>query len=105
MSEDPNQLEIPPSFVALYVAPGSTRPSIGRSEMTERYERCEDMAQLLTDIAPELQFKHKLSESEVSARVTRGLLEGEAAFPEPEAQWVGTRMCELLDWPLPDQAQ
>jgi hypothetical protein len=47
MSDD-NQIVIPPSFIALFVEPGRTRPSATKEVIYERYDFCEDMASMLT---------------------------------------------------------
>ena len=53
MSDD-NQIEIPPSFMALYLDPGRHKPNAPRDVITGRYELCDDLATMLTetDLAP-----------------------------------------------------
>ena len=46
MSDD-NQIIVPPSFIALYIEPGRSRPSAGRDEIAARHDFCEDLACLL----------------------------------------------------------
>ena len=53
---DEFQIDIPPSFVALYVPVGKIKPTLGQRDMAERYELCEDLANLLTEKAAHLQF-------------------------------------------------
>ena len=53
---DEFQIHIPPSFMALYVPPGKTKPTLGQRDMAERYELCEDLANLLTEKAANMQF-------------------------------------------------
>lgn len=42
---DEYQIEIPQSFMALFVDPGRQKPNASRSVVADRYELCEDMAQ------------------------------------------------------------
>ena len=98
--DDSAQFFIPESFQALFGLPGRRR-SASREHILERYEFCEDLAQLLTETCKTLQFRDGLSEDVVLERVQRGLLApGEAAqVNAEEAQWVVRRIAELLDWP------
>ena len=100
MSDD-YQIEIPPSFIALFLDPGKTKPNASREHIAARYELCEDLANLLTQTAADMQFKLGIAESDALQRVHLGLV-GEAAVVEAnEAQWVVCRLAELLNWPLP----
>ena len=49
---DESQIVVPPSFVRVYVPEGRTGPSEPREVILERYELCEDLAQMLMDIRP-----------------------------------------------------
>ena len=96
MSDD-YQIEIPASFIALYLPPGRLKPTLPRAELTARYELCEDMAQMLTDTARTMEFSLGITEADVLQRVGQGL-RGEGAVVSPdEATWVVTRLAELLD--------
>lgn len=97
MSVD-NQIEPPQSFMAMYAAPGRSRPNAPQELVLARYEQCEDMACMLTEHAQTLAFKEKFSESEVLARCHRGLRDDAADFNEKEAEWVICRLAELLGW-------
>jgi len=44
LMHDHHQLEIPDSFMALYLVGGPTKPSATREQITTRYELCEDLA-------------------------------------------------------------
>ncbi len=44
---DENQLIVPPSFIALFIDPGRSRPNAPREFIAARYDLCEDMANLL----------------------------------------------------------
>ena len=98
--DDSAQFFIPESFQALFGLPGRRR-SASREHILERYEFCEDLAQLLTETCKTLQFRDGLSEDLVLERVQQGLLApGEAApVGADEAQWVLRRTAELLEWP------
>jgi hypothetical protein len=97
MSED-NQIDIPASFIAIFVAPGRQKPSEPRHVVADRYELCEDMATMLTETAKNMQFSLGISEHEVLVRIQRGLTGDDAVVSVPEAQWVMQRLAELVDW-------
>ena len=99
------QLHMPPSFMALFVPPGKTKPSIGLREMAARYELCEDMAQLLTEQAANQQFQLGITEDLALERCLQGLLATPEVLGENEARWVVCRLAELLHWPLPEWAE
>ena len=101
MSED-SQIVIPASFLALFVPPGRTRVSAAREEIAQRYELCEDLAQMLTEPAADKHWDLGVDEAEVLRRIGQGLLETTAVPLTPtELQWVLCRLAELLGWPLP----
>ena len=99
MSEG-NQTYLPESFTALYVPPGKVKPSIGLREMAERYELCEDLANLLTEKAANMQFTLGITEDLVLQQCELGLLAEPAVLSPTEARWVVCRLAELLNWPL-----
>lgn len=99
--DEGNQILIPPSFSALYLPPGKHKPTLGPREMAERYELCEDMAQLLTEQAANQQFQLGITEALTLERCLQGLLATPDVLQEPEARWVVCRLAELLNWPLP----
>ncbi len=109
MSDD-SQISLPPSFIALFLPPGGAargaKPQASRQHMAERYELCEDLAQMLTDTASTKLFELGIRESDVLARIEAGLLAGAGAAPAlvdaAEARWIVTRLAELLGWPLPN---
>jgi len=99
---DDNQFIVPPSFIALFVPPGRTRPTAARDEIAQRYEFCEDLATMLTEHASTRLWELGVTEADVLQRIHLGLLSGEAPVNEAEARWVVTRLAELLEWtPLP----
>jgi len=99
MSED-NQIDMPESFTALYVLPGKIKPRIGQHEMVERYELCEDLANLLTEKAANMQFTLGITEELVLQQCELGLLAEPAVVSPAEARWVVCRLAELLNWPM-----
>lgn len=102
---DEYQIEIPPSFMALYLRPGRLKPTAPRAVVAERYEFCEDLATMLTDHAKTMLFDLGITEEDVLERCHRGLVvEGSSTAPA-EAQWVVQRLAELLGWPCPPWAE
>lgn len=95
---DEYQIEVPASFMALYVLPGRQKPSLPRDELSARYELCEDMAQLLTETARNMEFSLGLAESDVLTRCLQGLRVAPAVVSETESVWVVRRLAELLGW-------
>jgi hypothetical protein len=100
MSDD-SQFIVPPSFIALFIDPGRHRPREPRSHIAERYELCEDLAQMLTDTARDKLWQLGITEADVLARMHAGLLGGELGLAAAEAGWVVQRLAELLEWPMP----
>ena len=100
MSDD-NQFIVAPSFIALFVLPGRSKPSASRDEMSARYEYCEDLATLLTEHASTTLWELGITEEDVLSRMHTGLLAGDATVSPPEALWVVCRLAELLGWRMP----
>ena len=100
--DDPNQIEVPPSFVALFTTPGGHRLTEPMSHVRQRYELCEDMAQMLTEQAGTLQFKSGGSERDVLSTLRVALSGPEAVLQPDELSWVLTRLGELLGWEAPE---
>lgn len=114
MSDD-YQIDIPPSFFALYTD-ARKRLSEPIGVVRQRYEVCEDLAQLLVQQAQHLHHVEVPSEEQILLGIHAGLTAGatadpadpadaagaEAAAVSPaEAGWVVRRLAELLDWPCP----
>lgn len=104
MPDDSSQLVIPPSFVALYLPPGRLKPTLPLAELATRHELCEDMAQMLTETARNLEFQLGITPEDVLQRVGQGLRTEPLVVQGPEADWVLGRLAELLGWPLPAPA-
>jgi hypothetical protein len=97
MSDD-FQVDIPQSFIALFVQPGRQKPSASRAVVAQRYELCEDLANMLTETAGNLHFSLGITERDVLDRCRLGLVGETAVVTEPEADWVLLRLAELLNW-------
>jgi hypothetical protein len=95
---DMNQIEIPQSFMALFVTAGRRKPSASLEVVVGRYELCEDMACLLTEHAQTMLSNLSLTEEDVLLRCHDGLMAGASVFTEQESEWVIRRLGELLAW-------
>ena len=99
MSDD-TQIDIPASFLALFLATGRQKPTEPRDVIANRYELCEDMATMLTEMAKNMLFGLGVSEHEVLERIKRGLSGDGAVVSAPEIRWVLQRLAELLEWEI-----
>jgi hypothetical protein len=95
---DEYQIEIPPSFIALF-SDARRRLTIPLRELRDRYEVCEDLAQHLSLHCRNIHVEIGVDEQDVLSRCRQGLLTPEAGVQEAEADWVVTRLAELLGWP------
>lgn len=98
---DHNQLDVPDSFLALFLIRGRLRAGATREHVTARYECCEDLAQHLLEFARAQHHDAGLAQPDVLERCHRGLLAGPSGVSEAEAGWVVRRLAELADWPGP----
>jgi hypothetical protein len=103
MSDD-NQLFIPRPFIDLFIPPGRIKPTEPRTVIAERYELCEDMAQMLIEHATTKWGELGTSEEDVLARMHTALKAEGSVVSEAEACWVICRLAELLGWPVPGWA-
>ncbi|MEI6704884.1 MAG: ATPase with chaperone activity [Deltaproteobacteria bacterium] len=97
-----NQVEVPQSFMALFVTAGRLKPNVSLEVVVSRYEICEDMACMLTEHAQTILSNLDLTEEVVLLRCHEGLLSGESAFTEQESGWIVYRLAELLSWTPPE---
>lgn len=95
-----SQVVVPESFISLHASP-SGRLLIGKADLLERYELCEDMATALTEQCRVIHFRDGVDEAQVLSRVHAGLLAEPAVLTANQALWVVQRTAELLDWPIP----
>jgi len=100
---DHNQLEIPDSFVALFVPPGREKPNATRAVIGARYEFCEDLANHLYEYARAQHHDLGITEGDVLERVRLGLEQPAAGVNAVEARWVVRRLAELEGWPFGDR--
>ncbi len=98
MSSDESQIEVPPSFIALFVEAGRVKPNEPRSVIQARYEFCEDLASMLTETANSRLWELGIAERDVLERIREGLLAGQVPVNAAEAEWVTRRLAELLGW-------
>ena len=101
---DENQIAIPRPFIDLFIPKGAIKPSEPRAVIAERYELCEDMAQMLTEHATRRKLDLGVPEEMVLERIHRGLVAEGSVVSGPEAGWVVCRLAEVLGWPMPDWA-
>lgn len=97
MSSEGSQIVVPPSFTALFISPGRIKPTETYSVIEQRYELCEDFAQMLVDKAQTRRWQLGITEADVLERMAQGL-QASDVFSPAEAQWVMTRLAELLGW-------
>ncbi|MEJ5989764.1 hypothetical protein WG902_07175 [Ramlibacter sp. PS3R-8] len=96
--DETNQIEPPPSFVALFASPSGHKLLEPMSTVRQRYELCEDLAQALTEQASVHLFKSGGSEREVLEKMELALTTQESPITAREAKWVVTRLAELSGW-------
>jgi hypothetical protein len=94
---DEYQIDIPPSFFALYTD--------ARQRLTEplrtvrvRYDVCEDLANHLVEHATDVHRSIGVPEDEVLRRCHAGLMSPDAGVSANEATWIVRRLAELLNW-------
>ena len=97
MSDD-SQVQIPASFIALFIPAGRVKPSASRQEIAERYELCEDLATALMDKARTVLWELGVTEHDVLHRIHRVLCEPTSGVAPAESVWVTRRLAELLEW-------
>lgn len=90
-----SQLYIPASFIALFIDPGQTKPHTPLADIAQRYDWCEDMAQLLVNTTQTQTHRLGITASDVIATVRRNLHQSET-FTPAEADWIVLRLDELL---------
>lgn len=93
-----DQLLIPPSFDAVH-ADARGRRQLPRAEFAQRYELCEDMAQMLVEHSQAVHHDQGVDPEQVLRRTEAGLASDGSGFAAAEAAWIVTRLAELLGWP------
>ncbi len=96
---DPNQIDLPASFIALFIDLGRRKPNATRETIAARYELCEDLANHLFEYARAQHHDLGITEADVLDRVLQGLQESSSGVTAVEAIWVVRRLAELEAWP------
>jgi hypothetical protein len=97
MTED-RPFTVPESFVLLYRVPGRIKLAEPREVVEQRYELCEDLAQMLVDTARSKLWELGITERDVLERLQRGVLDSDLGLDAAHARWVMRRLAELLGW-------
>lgn len=97
---DENQTFVPESFTALHLD-DRKRLTITKSELAQRSEFCEDLANLMVDHCSTVHFRDGVDTGQVLERSLNGLLAPESGVSADEARWVAQRTAELLGWEWP----
>ena len=71
------------------------------AEVMQRYELCEDLANMLQDPISAQQFQLGITEDDALKTCWQGLLVQPDLVQPAEAFWVVCRLAELLSWPIP----
>ena len=98
MTYDHNQLDVPDSFLALFVERGRLAPAATRGLVTGRYELCEDLAGHLVERVRARHHDMGVARDTVLADVLVGLQAPESGLNEKEALWTVRRLAELEGW-------
>jgi len=98
---DDYQIDIPPSFFALYADAQRQRLREPIATVRARYEVCEDLATALVEHARVLSHVEVPSEDEVLQRIHAGLRVPASGVSMDEARWIVLRLAELLGWQTP----
>lgn len=88
---------MPPSFIALFVPLGKTKPIASREEIETRYDYCEDLSQLLFDQLRDKMAEHGIPVDIALPRITAVLTEPSLNLNDVESNWVLSRLTELSE--------
>jgi hypothetical protein len=94
---DESQIQVPASFVALFIPEGRVKPVSSRQEIADRHEICEDLATALLDKARTVLRELGVTEKDVLHRIHRVLREPASGISSAEALWVTRRLAEMLE--------
>lgn len=83
--------------MALYVLPGRIKPSVSRLEIEQRYDLCEDLAQLMFQTMQDNMHELDLPVDIVMPRVAAILHEPNLNLTDAESGWVLSRLNELSE--------
>jgi len=93
---DERQIVVPASFLKLYTPANRVRPTPPREWLEQRHDLCEDLALLLQETVKEKIWALGITPSDALDRVALGLSELPLELSQAEADWVMTRLKELL---------
>jgi hypothetical protein len=96
--DDGNQRQVPEAFTRLYVLPGRIKPTLPWSELLERHELCEDLAQMLADTARAQLHALGVTEADVLNKIRASLPTTDLGLTDGETGWVIGRLAETLGW-------
>ena len=101
---DSQQIYIPPSFTELFKDPLRPHAKLSEpfSQISARYDLCEDLAQMVCQTALNMMGSLNITEHDVIQRILQGLSLDAEVVNAQEARWVVERMVELLNWDIPD---
>ena len=99
--QDGSQIFVPDSFIALFQG-RNQRLRQPLADIAQRYELCEDLAQMLVEQAQILYHQSAPSESAILQTIYSGLQAPDAGVSAEEARWVVLRLAELLEWNAPE---
>nr|WP_315465989.1 ATPase with chaperone activity [uncultured Rhodoferax sp.] len=99
MTDPAPHIDLPSSFLALYVPAGRSKPTAPWADILADYELCEDMANMLAPTAADLLIQLGVTEQHVIDRCYRGLRTEPCVIQEAQSRWVVRRMAEILSWP------
>lgn len=95
MSE--SQIQVPDSFLALFQTGPGRRLTEAWHHILARYEYCEDLAQALAPQARAVVVDLGVTADAVAHKMAAGLQDPSVGLAPEEAQWVCTRLVELLE--------
>jgi hypothetical protein len=103
-SHELHQIHLPSTFTDLYRDPTRpyAKPLLPFEEICQRYDWCEDMAQILSEPSLNQMATLHITELDVIERTYRGLLSSPEVMSPKECRWVMQRLCELLNWSIED---
>ena len=103
-SHELHQIHLPPTFTDLYKDPARpyAKPSLPFADICQRYDWCEDVAQMLCEPSLHQLASLHITELDVIERTYQGLLASPEVMNAQECTWVMQRLCELLNWSIED---
>lgn len=96
---DDQQIHVPESFLDLFRRRRGDRLQEPAHRVLARYEICEDLAQALCLQGRSLCLDLGVMPADVAPRMTQGLSGPEGGLAPEEADWVTTRLIELMENP------